>query len=157
MNKSRQEAVTKTHPSDHRLQDAIDRRSHRNAQRIRRVHNPNHEAPLTLARQLNHKHHRHDDDARAATAHDHPADHEDCKGPRLRGQEAADGEEQRARQDDGARGEDCGEAADEGRQGGRGDEVAGGEPHCLGGRVEVLCEGALDHGEAGHVCCWGWC
>lgn len=68
--------------------------------------------------------------------------------------EAAEGEERDAGQDDGARGEDGGQAADEGQEGGHCDEVAGGEPHCLGGRVEVCGEGALDHGEAGHVCCW---
>lgn len=71
----------------------------------------------------------------------------------LRGQQAAEREEYCGGQDDGARRKGSGEAAGEGRQGGAGDEVAGGEPHCLGGGVEVCGEGALDHGEAGHVCC----
>lgn len=72
---------------------------------------------------------------------------------RLRGEEAAECEERDAGEDDGARGEDLGEAADDGEEGGGGDEVAGGEPHGEGGGVEVDGEGALDHGEAGHVCC----
>lgn len=71
----------------------------------------------------------------------------------LGGEEAAECEERDARKDDGARGEDLGEAADDGEEGGGGDEVAGGEPHGEGRGVEVDGEGALDHGEAGHVCC----